>query len=595
MRVAVTQFATSSNPQENLVTCLRLIDKAATCQPKLIVLPEFSNSLFSNTLANESQGNDLQSGYIDHNQAWYEALPLEGEFIKAIAAQAKKHHCYLVINVTLRRDKVREHQDALVKSNISVCTCLFSPLGELIHQQDKQALTELENEFFISSSLTTGVITTDEAKIGLLSGNDSLTFNAARDLALSGATLLCNSISTCALDQTSFHDPARAFENNAFVITANKIGSLVAQGKPQATAQVTFEPEQVSIHLGAGQSQIVSPCGKVQAKLMSNEEGFAFAELNLTGAGLDHKIRPDGTIFIKQRREKLYQKLMCETADDKQSNVPITANVAIFATYKSNEQAIEDVCHYIENNLSDIIQLPELFFIADKTMTNDVDKRAEIAGLCEQLIEQVSSVLRPFQYLCTSLILNGNHQAVLISEQGLIAKQSQLHLCQRYQWTTLGDELNIIELPLEQGNIRLAMLTGDDATIPEIVDLAARQGIQVLLIAFDIQERSEVEYNLLSLAAENRICIVAASREKSFANDRPTNNTSDNIYSKNKVKAQKSTGLIANLTINSATKSALLPQWQAPKFRGYSNQPLVKLQYGKITKAVIHPIAACDK
>ena len=37
--------------------------------------------------------------------------------------------------------------------------------------------------------------------------------------------------------------------------------------------------------------------------------------------------------------------------------VPITANIAIFATYKANQQAIEDVCFYIENNLSDIYSI----------------------------------------------------------------------------------------------------------------------------------------------------------------------------------------------------------------------------------------------
>jgi len=39
----------------------------------------------------------------------------------------------------------------------------------------------------------------------------------------------------------------------------------------------------------------------------------------------------------------------------------------------------------------------------------------------------------------------------------------------------------------------------------------------------------------------------------------------------------------------------LLSQWKPLKSNGYTNQPLVKYQFGKITKAVIHPIAACSK
>jgi hypothetical protein len=164
-----------------------------------------------------------------------------------------------------------------------------------------------------------------------------------------------------------------------------------------------------------------------------------------------------------------------------------------------------------------------------------------------------------------------------------------LHFCKRYQWTTLGDDLNIVELPLEQGNINVAMLTADDANIAEIVNVTTVRNIHLLLVPFDIQEPNEVEYSLLSRAAENRICIVAASREKSFANN--MSDDSDSTGNKNKIKSKKSTGLIANLT----PELGLLPQWKSSKFTGYINRPIVKHQYGKITKALVYPIAACTK
>jgi len=607
MRVAVSQFATSSNLQENLANCIRMINEAASCEPAVIALPEYCNSQFFNAPVGITSVGDIQSGYVDHNQAWNEALPLDGEFLQKIAQQAKKHNCYIVANVTLRRDHTRGavgiKQDGSVKSNISVTSCLFSPLGELINQTDKQSLTDDESEFFTSITKESEVVTTPFGQLGLLAGNDSMTFDPSRKLALNGAHLLCNSINTIALDQSSLHDPARAFENKVFLATANKTTPII----PSEQYQESFE----EINIGAGRSQILSPEGKVLAKIDNNKEGFTFADLDLLGdeedkgigteAGLNNKVRPDGTAYKEQLRPELYQALTAaidqthhtKTASgfENTNNVPVTANIAIFATYKSNEQAIEDVCHYIENNLTDIIQLPELFFIADKKITNDIAQRIQIERLSKALIEQVSAVLRPFQYLCTSLLIDGIHQAVLINQDGLFATQQQLHFCQRYQWTALGNELTIVKLPLEQGNITLAMLTADDANIPEIVQIAALNGIHLLLVPFDIQEPCEVDYSLLSRATENRICIAAASREKSFANDLPTVNTNDNIYSKNKVKAQKSTGLIINLT----TDSALLPQWRTRNFSGYINQALVKLQYGKITKAVVHPIAACRK
>jgi len=630
MRVAVSQFATSSNFQENLATCVRMISEAAVCKPSLIVLPEFCNTLFFNRLpvnkpfstveSTPVDSHDEQPCYLDHNQAWNEAVSIGGDFLQVIAEQAKVYHCYIVINVTLRRDLTRDishdKKSGLIKSNISVTSCLFSPLGELIHQQDKQTLIGDECYFFTRVNEASKVATTRFGKLGLLMGSDSMTFDTSRHLGLSGAQLLCNSMSTFAIDQSNLHDSARACENNVFFVSANKIGPiepLKPLNEVQANEKVSFAettdfviPQEYFV--GIGQSQIISPEGKVLAKLNNNEEGFIFADIDFSvvetskGAGVSNKRRPDGTDVMNQLRPALYQELTLSTNTKIKTRhnerlsmqdikVPVTANVAIFATYKSNEEAIDDVCHYIENNLSDIIQLPELFFIADKKITQDTEQRAQIAYLSEQLINQVSAVLRPFQYLCTSIIIDEIHQAVLISKEGVFALQQQLHFCHRYQWSALGDSVNTIVLPLEQGNITVTMLTADDANVPEIVKIASLQGTHLLLVPFDIQEPSEVTYSLLSRATENRICIVAASREKSFVNDSIPESDSHNIYGKNKVKLQKSTGLIVNLT----TDISLLPQWKARKFNGYINEPLVKHQFGKITKAVVHPIAACYK
>jgi predicted amidohydrolase len=599
MRVAVSQFATSSNTQENLATCIRMINKVAACQPSLIVLPEFCNTLFHHA----------QPCYVDHNQAWDEALAIDGDFLQCIAEQAKKHNCYIVINVTLRRDITcnvsNNKKDGSVKSNISVTSCLFSPLGELFHQEDKQKLVGYENDFFINADKVSEVASSSCGKLGMMTGSDSMTFEASRSFALKGARLLCNSINSFALDQSNLHDPARSFENKMFLATANKIGLLVPNAHAASqTSETPLFPHCIpqALLVGAGHSQIVSPAGKVLAKIANNEEGFVFADINLADDGKesDNRFRPDGTDLFKQRRPDLYENLAkCfqnkpshEQANTYENKVPETANVAIFATYKSDEEAIEDVCFYIENNLSDIIQLPELFFIEDKTITNNAEQLARIASLCQLLIEQISTVLRPFQYVCTSLVIEGSHQAVLISEHGLFATQQQLHFCQRYEWTALGNDLNILELPLEQGNIRVAMLTADDANIPEIVKIAALNNIHLLLIPFDIQEASEVEYSLLSRAAEHRICIVAGSREKSFTPDLSLKDANDSILNKKtnkkKIKAVKSTGFIANLT----ESSALTSHWKAAKFMGYINLPLVKHQHGKITKALVHPIAA---
>ncbi len=587
MRVAVAQFATSLNSQENLATCLGMINETAECKPSIIVLPEFSNT---------------QPYYVDHNQAWHQALATDGEFLQQIARQAKEHECYIVISVTLRRDLTRDHQNASLQSNISVTSCLFSPTGELVQQVDKQNLSAQESVFFTRSNETSTPASTAFGEIGMLTG-DGNTAQPSRDLALNGAQLLCHSEHSFALDQSALHDFARATENHLFMATANKVGRLLPHTSSEEASNTAKNTDKFLRHntihqnyyVGAGQSQIVAPDGKILAKIVDNKAGYTFADINLAQAGLQKKIRPDGTCFSQQHRPELYvEKTLAKqqaTRDDEYSDtVPETVNVAIFATYKSDEQAIEDVCHYIENNLSDIIQLPELFFIADKSITNNSDALQRIECMSAELIQQISSVLRPFQYVCTSLVLNGSHQAVLISQQGVFATQQQLHFCQRYQWTELADRIKTIELPLEQGNINLVMLTADDANITDTVNVLVLNNINLMLVPFDIQEPQEVAYSLVARAAENCICVVAATREKSFAIEQASDEKNLNQNNK-KAKTQKYTGLIANLTSN----AALLAQWQSGKFNGYLNKALVKHQHGKITKALIHPLSANEK
>lgn len=269
------------------------------------------------------------------------------------------------------------------------------------------------------------------------------------------------------------------------------------------------------------------------------------------------------------------------------NNIPQTTNVAIFATYKSNQAAIDDVCFYIENNLSDIIQLPELFFVEDKSLTQDGKTFTEIEKLSNSLVQQVSEVLRPFQYVCTSLIIKGAHQAVLINDKGLFATQKQINQCNRYLWTGLDHDIKITHLPLEQGNITICMLTGDDALDSDLVTKAASQGIHALLVPFDIQAPHDFELSFLTQAAANRICIVAASREKSYAIE----NASENNAMKRKPKQFKSTGLIINLP----TETSLIKQISSGKVENQVDSLLVKHQQGKITKALLFPIAACYK
>lgn len=594
MRVAIAQFSTSLNTQENLEKCVRMIKEVASCSPELIVLPEYCNTL---------------PCYPNCDLAWQQALTIDGEFFEKIAEQAKEHKCFIVFNATVRRDgKAPGHSDAKA-GDITVTSCLFSPQGELVLQSNKQNLNANEQSFFVTGSPVRESKNTALGNIGLIAGNDSQHYRAARELAVQGSKLQCNSLSSFSSDHFDLYGAVNACENAVFFASANKIGSLVSssfdEGEP--ANRRTSVPKEYFV--GSGHSQILAPSGEILASLAHAEEGFTYADINLSSAdvGLAQKKRPDGTVILHRRREELYLKSdIGEPFEDlkpfvltDESKIPATANVAIFATYTADEQAIEDVCFYIENNLSDIIQLPELFFVADKFTLSDETKRQQIEQISSQAIQKISAALRPIQYVCTSLLIDGCHQAVLIGDAGVLAKQAQLHYCTRYSWTSLGNSLDVVSVALEQGNVSIAMLTADDANMPELVELVAEKGAQLVLAPIDIQEPNEVNYSLLSRAAENRVCIVAATREKSFkssacqysANNEVDGETRANQGNKKRTKAEKSAGLIANLT----KESSLMVQFKMRKFKGKINQPIVKRQFGKITKSLVYPAQACIK
>ncbi|SEL13755.1 Predicted amidohydrolase [Colwellia chukchiensis] len=548
MRLAITQFATTLNTQQNLATCIRVINKAAQHQPTLIVLPEFANTV---------------SWLKDQRQAWQQALEIDGYFLQAIAEQAQQHSCYIVIHVTLRAGNIA--QADLQNQSVCASVCLFSPQGELIYPTNNAQPSAHDLAVFAINQSATNRAGNTQVKLGLMPGGRGLAFNAAQVLSLQGAQLLCCSSSANSREQIALFEPARAWQNQVFVATSNKIGCLAAQ-KSQLTdtEQVLYNNDEIAVQ-GYGYSQIIAPNGQVLAQIAHREEGIAFADIDVSRAGLTQYRQVSENIAL--------QYVILDAAH--LSAVPETLNVAIFATYKSMQQAIEDVCHYIENNLTDIIQLPELFFLTDKNIAADKNNLASLADISHSAISRISAVLRPLQYVCTSLIIEGYHQAVLISADGLIASQSQLQYCQRYPWSEPINSLNIITLPFEQGSIKLAMLTGDDAINPEIVAMAAKRDIALLLVPFDLQTAQESDFNLLAIGAEHKLCLIVASREKSFIN------AADNASAK----ANKSTGFIANFAINKTS----LTQLTSARFANFNRKTLIKQQHGKITKALVFP------
>jgi predicted amidohydrolase len=543
VRVAAVQLGAGVDLEANLATCLRMIDEAAGHGPDLIVLPEFCNHA---------------SWYDDQAHCHAVSLDLDGPFLAAVAARAAAHGCYIVINCTLRRAGGRASGTSL----------LYGPGGELVAASDKQVLMGHENDFLQPAREPGPVVETPIGRIGMYACMDGVINETPRGLALRGAQILCNSLNSFARDEAALHVPVRAAENRVFVVAANKVAPLLPEALLGPVSQATSIPEEF-LH-GAGESQIVAPDGTVLARGPLVGEAVVVADIDPSQA--DDKRRPDGTDSFGARRPELYAAIGHPGAAV--TGVPGAAalEAAIFQPSAEGADAIPEAAAAVAAAAAAgvrLLVLPELFCFAGG-LVGDAAEAVERSQRAIQALTEACSAGACF--VAASLVepaFGGyRHTGVLIGPGGLAARQPQLHACARHAaWATnLGEAIAVTQLPWG----RLAMVVGDDSIYPETFRLAALGGAEVVALPMQLLERWELETGLRERAAENRVCLVAASRPTDF-------------------------GAGAIMTLQG--DFTLMTPWGTRPFDGVISTPLVveAAPAPGMTRATIHPAHAQNK
>ena len=244
--------------------------------------------------------------------------------------------------------------------------------------------------------------------------------------------------------------------------------------------------------------------------------GDAVVVADIDASTANDKRRPDGTDIFADRRPELYQAIGLEPAD---LGYPVGAEKLATAVYQSHadgadalEECADAVARATRQGVQ-LIVLPELFCF-DGGVVDDVDTAVVRS---QQAVATLSAALKATgrgAYVVTSIVESVNsghsHVGVLIGGDGVVQKQPQLHRSARHaDWVTnLGKALNIMQMPWG----RLAIIVGDDAIYPETFRLASLQGADVVAAPIHVLEKWEVELGLLERSAENRICLIAASR-----------------------------------------------------------------------------------
>ncbi len=484
-RVSAVQFAVTSDVAANLATCLRMINEAAHYQPALIVLPEFCNHIL---------------WFRDNAHCYETAVALDSEFLQAIGAKAREHHCYIKINCTVQR----------AAGKVTGTNILFNPQGAPVAVNDKQILMGNENNFLERATAPAPLTATSFGQLGMYCCMDGVIPEPARSLAVRGAHILLNSLNSFAFDEAALHIPTRAGENKTYVVAANKVGLLV----PPEQAAIVAARMKISADFlhGAGESQILAPDGTVLAKAPRTGEAVIYADIDVALA--KDKRRPDGTDVMTMRRPALYRAL---AEPPRPRATPPGAPRLETATYQPRAtglEAVEEVAEVIATSSAQLLVLPELFHLTEDVVTAPNAGAAASARMVETLRAALAARAG---YVATTLVAptaegRYQHVGVLIGSEGIVVRQPQLHHAGRHGWVTaLGDALNFFDAPWG----RVALVVGGDAIYPEVFRLAALQDVDVVAVPTRILETWELQTGLLERACENRLNLVVASHAAS--------------------------------------------------------------------------------
>ena len=248
--------------KENVRKAIALLDKLSDAT---IVLPELFNT-----------------GYLFRNEEELSSLvePVPGGYTTSeMQRLAKKRRLNLVFGMA------QKCKGAFYNSAVCISSEGKIEVYQKVHLFDREKL-------FFARGKSFKVVSTEEAKLGLLVCFDWIFPEVARTLALEGAQILChpaNLVLPFAQDAMK----TRCIENRVFAVTANRIGS-----EHRGTTSLAF----------TGGSQIVSPAGAVLASANDRSESLRVVEIDVREAS-DKHMTPNNDLF-EDRVPMLYKALL---------------------------------------------------------------------------------------------------------------------------------------------------------------------------------------------------------------------------------------------------------------------------------------------
>ncbi|MBB4824144.1 putative amidohydrolase [Sporosarcina luteola] len=267
MKVAIAQFKTSTDKEENLQKAISYIHKSGKEGADFVILPEFFMGL---TLG------DSAKRPVDY------AEPIDGSFVQQLCSAAKENHVYVIGGIFELSD-----EDVNRAHNTTV---VINKQGKLLYRYRKTHLCDSfsskESDTIIPGKEAFPIIETEFGKLGLVVCYELRFPEVTRQLILNQADFIIVSSAwyngILKEDHWEVLLRARAIENTTFMIAANQTGNIFS-----------------------GRSMIVDPMGVVVSSTGEEED------LIVTTIDLDRIQRVRNIVSnMEHRRPELYGNLI---------------------------------------------------------------------------------------------------------------------------------------------------------------------------------------------------------------------------------------------------------------------------------------------
>jgi predicted amidohydrolase len=424
---------------------LHAIDDAATHEPQLIVLPEAS-----------------YPAYFLQSRESYEAEDLHSDkhILDTLGERAAQHEVHLAVGLVL-------HAPSGSLRNVCV---LFDPTGREVGRYAKSFLWHFDRSWFEAGDhfpvFQLQIPELGEVCAGVLICSDSRLEEIPRTYAVEGARLIIDPTAWVSAGrdatrlsnpQIEFLMPARAIENGAWVVCANKTGS-------EARSLVY-----------AGQSGVIDPSGNWAVRAPSNGSGIVIHDLNLDAA-LGPPI---------ERRPELYRDLATPIDDSEAARLarePLIAEDAAARVAGASLDALPSAVELVEGARqlvraataqdAALVVLPDLAGSDSSAVTE-----RECLPLLEALAAECSTIIAAV--IAERSGSKTYKTQYLISPSGIIAAHRQTHLSERERQAgfSTGDE----RPPVVETLIgRVGLLSGVEGLVPELAQSLKLRGAELV-------------------------------------------------------------------------------------------------------------------